>query len=35
MGVATHSEWQGEVGPVEAWLIPALLPGTMAIQGNE
>jgi hypothetical protein len=35
MGVATHSGWQGEAGPVGAWLISALLPDTMAIQGNE
>jgi hypothetical protein len=35
MGEATHSEWQEEVGPAGAWLIPALLPGTMAIHGNE
>jgi hypothetical protein len=35
MGVATHSGWQGEADPTGAWLIPALLPGTIAIQGNE
>jgi hypothetical protein len=35
MGVETHSRWQGEVGPTGAWLILALLPGTIAIQGNE
>jgi hypothetical protein len=35
MEVATHSRWQGEAGPAGAWLIPALIPGTMAIQGNE
>jgi hypothetical protein len=32
---ATHSGWQGEAGPAGAWLNPTLLPGTMAIQGNE
>jgi hypothetical protein len=35
MGEATYSRWQGKAGPTEAWLNPALLPGTMAIQGNE
>jgi hypothetical protein len=35
MGIATHSGWQGEAGPNGAWLIPALLLGTMEIQGNE
>jgi hypothetical protein len=35
MGEATYSGWQGEAGPTGAWLNPALLPGTMAIQGNE
>jgi hypothetical protein len=35
MGEATYSEWQGEAGPAGAWLNPALLPGTMTIQGNE
>jgi hypothetical protein len=35
MGEATYSGWQGEVGPVGAWLNPALLPGIVAIQGNE
>jgi hypothetical protein len=35
MGVATHFRWQGEAGPTGAWLIPSLLPDTMAIQGNE
>jgi hypothetical protein len=35
MGEATYFEWQGEAGPAGAWLNPALLPGTMAIQGNE
>jgi hypothetical protein len=29
MGVATHSEWHGEVGPIGAWLFPALLLDTM------
>jgi hypothetical protein len=33
MGEASHSGWQREAGPARAWLIPALLPGTMAIQG--
>jgi hypothetical protein len=32
---ATYSGWQGEAGPTEAWLNPALPPGTMTIQGNE
>jgi hypothetical protein len=31
MGEATHSGWKGEAGPIGAWLIPALLPGIMAI----
>jgi hypothetical protein len=35
MGEATYSGWQGEAGPTGAWLNPALLPGTMTIQGNE
>jgi hypothetical protein len=35
MGEATYSGWQGEVGPAGAWLNPALLPGIVAIQGNE
>jgi hypothetical protein len=35
MGEATYSGWQGEAGPVGAWLNPALLSGTMTIQGNE
>jgi hypothetical protein len=35
MGEATYSGWQGEAGPAGAWLNPALLPGTMTIQGNE
>jgi hypothetical protein len=35
MGEATYSRWQGEAGPAGAWLNPALLPGTMTIQGNE
>jgi hypothetical protein len=35
MGEATYSRWQGEAGPAGAWLNPALLPGTMAIQWNE
>jgi hypothetical protein len=35
MGQATYSRWQGEAGPAGAWLNPALLPGTMAIQGND
>jgi hypothetical protein len=35
MGEATYSGWQGEAGPVGAWLNPALLPDTMTIQGNE
>jgi hypothetical protein len=35
MGEVAYSEWQGEAGPARAWLNPALLPGTMAIQGNE
>jgi hypothetical protein len=35
MGEATYSGWQGEAGPAGAWLNPALLLGTMAIQGNE
>jgi hypothetical protein len=35
MGEATYSGWQGEAGPIGAWLNPALLPGTMTIQGNE
>jgi hypothetical protein len=35
MREATHSGWQGEAGPTGAWLIPALLPCTIAIQGNE
>jgi hypothetical protein len=34
MGEATYSRWQGEAGPAGAWLNPALLPGTMTIQGN-
>jgi hypothetical protein len=33
MGEATYSRWQGEAGPVGAWLNPALLPDTMAIRG--
>jgi hypothetical protein len=33
IGEATYSGWKGEAGPVGAWLNPALLPGTMAIQG--
>jgi hypothetical protein len=33
MAVATHSRWQGEVGPAGAWLIIALLPVAMVIQG--
>jgi hypothetical protein len=32
---ATYSGWQGEAGPTGAWLNPALVPDTMAIQGNE
>jgi hypothetical protein len=35
VGEATYSRWQGEAGPVRAWLNPALLLGTMAMQGNE
>jgi hypothetical protein len=35
MGEATYSGWQGEAGLTGAWLNPALLPGTVAIQGNE
>jgi hypothetical protein len=35
VGVVTHSGWQGGAGPAEAWLIPAPLSGTMAIQENE
>jgi hypothetical protein len=35
MEVVTHSGWQGEAGPAGAWLFPALLLGTMAIQWNE
>jgi hypothetical protein len=35
MGEATYSGWHGEAGPTGAWLNPALLPGTMTIQGNE
>jgi hypothetical protein len=35
MGEATYSGWQGEAGPIGAWLNPALLPGTMTIQENE
>jgi hypothetical protein len=35
IGDATYSRWQGEAGPVGAWLNPALLAGTMAIQGNK
>jgi hypothetical protein len=35
MGEAIYSGWQGEAVPAGAWLNPALLPGTMAIQWNE
>jgi hypothetical protein len=35
IGEATYSGWQGEAGPTGAWLNPALLAGTMAIQGNK
>jgi hypothetical protein len=35
MGVVTHSDWQGEAGPIRAGLIPTLLPDTTTIQGNE
>jgi hypothetical protein len=35
MGEVTYSGWQGEEGPVGAWLNPALLSGTMTTQGNE
>jgi hypothetical protein len=35
MGEATYSRLQGEAGPAGAWLNLALLPDTMAIQGNE
>jgi hypothetical protein len=35
MEVATHSGWQGEAGPVGAWLFTALLLDTMTTQGNE
>jgi hypothetical protein len=35
IGEATYSRWQGEAGPAGAWLNPALLAGTMAIQGNK
>jgi hypothetical protein len=35
MGEATYSGWQGEASSTGAWLNPALLLGTMTIQGNE
>jgi hypothetical protein len=35
MEVVTHSGWQGKVGPVGAWVFPALLLDTMTTQGNE
>jgi hypothetical protein len=35
MREATHSGWQREACPTGAWLIPTLLPGTIAIQGNK
>jgi hypothetical protein len=35
MREATYSGWQWEAGPAGAWLNPALLSGTIAIQGNE
>jgi hypothetical protein len=34
-GEATYSECQGEASPSGVWLNPALLVGTMVIQGNK